>query len=61
MDKYRVILNAKAFRDVDDIFAYIALEMLAPEYAQRQTDRIWEALKTLERFPQSHQERTVGR
>ena len=61
MDKYKVILNPKAFRDIDDIFAYIALEKLSPEYAKGQTDRIWEALKTLDTFPQSHQERKEGR
>lgn len=61
MDKYKVELNARAFRDIDDIFAYIALEKLAPENAQNQTDRIWKALRALENFPQSHQERTVGK
>ena len=61
MDKYRVKLNPRAFRDIDDIYAYIALEKLSPENAKGQTDRIKAALKTLEVFPQSHQERNVGR
>lgn len=61
MDKYTVKLNPRAFRDIDDIFAYIALEKLSPENAKGQTDRIWKALKKLETFPQSHQERTEGR
>lgn len=60
MDKYKVKLNPQAFREIDDIFAYIALEKLSPENARRQTDRIWEALKKLENFPQSHQERIEG-
>lgn len=54
-------LNKRAFRDIESIFEYIALEKLSPENAKRQTDRIWKALKTLEIFPQSHQERVVGR
>lgn len=61
MDKYNVKLNKRAFRDIDSIFDYIALEKLSPKNAKGQTDRIWEALKSLETFPQSHQERIVGR
>lgn len=61
MVKYKVKLNARAFRDINDIFAYIALEKLSPENAKGQTDRIWAALKKLDTFPQSHQERTEGR
>ena len=61
MDKYNVKLNPRAFRDLDDIFAYIALEKLSPENAKDQTDRIKNKLKTLETFPQAHQERMEGR
>lgn len=61
MDKFKIILNERAFKDIDDIFAYIALEKQSPEYAQGQTDRIWNALRTLDTFPQSHQERNEGR
>ncbi len=61
MVKYKVKLTPRAFRDLDDIFAYIALEKLAPENAKGQTDRIKTQLKSLDSFPQSHQERTEGR
>ncbi|MDO4977044.1 MAG: type II toxin-antitoxin system RelE/ParE family toxin [Eubacteriales bacterium] len=61
MDKYEVMLYPKAFRDIDDIYAYIALEKLSPEIAKSQTDRIWKALRSLEIFPESHQDRLVGR
>ena len=61
MDKYKVILNSRAFKDIGRIFAYIALEKQSPENAQGQTDRIWKALKTLDTFPQSHQERNEGK
>ena len=61
MDKYDVMLYPRAYRDIDEIYAYIALEKLAPENAQGQTDRIWDAIESLEIFPQSHQDRMVGR
>lgn len=61
MDKYDVMLYPKAFRDIDDIYAYIALEKMSPENAKGQTDRIWDALRTLEQIPEAHQDRLVGR
>jgi plasmid stabilization system protein ParE len=61
MDKYKIKLNKRAFKDIDSIFEYIASEKLSPENAKGQTDRIWNALKTLDTFPQLHQERNVGR
>jgi toxin ParE1/3/4 len=45
MDKYKVQLYPRAFRDIEDIYSYIALEKLSPENAKRQTDRIWDAIK----------------
>ena len=39
--------------------AFEILEKQSPENAQGQTDRIWKALKTLDTFPQSHQERNL--
>ena len=61
MDKYEVMLYPKAFRDIDDIYAYIALDKLSPENARGQTDMIWTALKKLEIFPEAHQDRVMGR
>lgn len=61
MDKYSVMLYPRAFRDIDDIYAYIALEKMSPENAKGQTDRIWDAVKSLEQLPESHQDRLVGR
>ena len=61
MDKYEVMVYLKAYRDIDDIYAYIALEKLAPEYAKGQTDRIWDAIDLLDTFPQSHQDRLEGK
>ena len=61
MEKYRVMLYPKAFRDIDGIYAYIALEKLAPENARSQMDRIWAAIETLDSFPSAHQDRQVGK
>ena len=61
MDKYEVMLYPKAFRDIDDIYAYIAFEKLSPENAKGQTDRIWDAIWTLEQMPEAHQDRLFGR
>ena len=61
MDKYKVKLFPKTYRDIDGIYAYIALEKLAPENAKGQTDRIWDALRSLETFPSAHQDRLEGR
>lgn len=61
MDKYNVMLYPRAFRDIDDIYSYIALEKMYPENAKGQTDRIWDAVKSLEQLPESHQDRLVGR
>lgn len=60
MDKYKVILNERAYRDLEDIFEYISKNLQSPENARGQTDRIGEALRKLSVFPQSHQERMVG-
>ena len=61
MDKYKINLNPRAYRDLEEIFAYIALEKLSPENAKRQTDRILIKLRKLDTFSQAHQERMEGR
>ncbi|BDF32898.1 hypothetical protein CE91St62_09640 [Lachnospiraceae bacterium] len=60
MDKYKIRLNVRAYRDLDEIFDYISNDLQSPEHAKGQTDRLWKSLKKLDTFPQSHQERTVG-
>ena len=60
MAKYEVMLYPQAFRDLDEIYSYIAFRKLAPETAREQTDRIREAILTLDTIPQSHQDRLVG-
>lgn len=61
MEKYKVLLYPKAFRDIDSIYAYIALEKLAPDNAKSQTDRIWDSIEALDSFPSAHQDRQAGK
>ena len=61
MDKYSVKLLKRAYRDIEEIYSYIAYEKLAPENATGQTIRIKKAILDLESHPQSHQDRLVGR
>ncbi len=60
MNKYKVVINRKAIRDLDQIYEYIAAEKLSPENAKAQADRIKAAVLNLSTFPQSHQERLEG-
>ena len=61
MDKYKVMINPKAIRELDNIYEYIANEKLASENANGQVDRIKKAVLSLDTFPQSHQERNESR
>ena len=61
MDKYKIKINPRAIRELDNIYEYIAKEKLAPEYAKVQVDRIKKAVLNLDTFPHSHQERNEGR
>lgn len=61
MDKYKVRLMKRAYRDLDSIYRYIAYEKLAPENAKGQVDRINAAVLGLDTLPGSHQDRLVGR
>lgn len=61
MDKYKVKISPRAIRELDSIYAYIANDKLAPENARGQVERINRAILTLEKLPQSHQERSEGR
>ena len=54
MDKYKVMLYPKAYRDIEDIYEYIAITKEAPQNAKGQTDRIWDAIKALEEHPQQY-------
>ena len=49
--KYKVMYTAGAKRDLRNIFRYISEELLAPENAARQTDRIMAAIRKLDTMP----------
>ena len=61
MDKYKVKVNPRAIRELDNIYEYIANEKLVTKHAKGQVDRIKKAVLSLDTFPQSHQERNEGR
>lgn len=61
LDKYTVKFYKRAIKDIDRIYAYIAVEKLSPENARGQADRIKKAILDLDTMPQSHQDRLVGR
>jgi plasmid stabilization system protein ParE len=61
MAKYDVLLYPKAYRDIEEIYSYLANEKLKPGIARGQTDHIWDAISSLELYPDSHQERLTGR
>jgi plasmid stabilization system protein ParE len=61
MAKYDVLLYPKAYRDIEEIYSYLANEKLKPGIVRGQTDHIWDAISSLELYPDSHQERLTGR
>ncbi|MBF1704231.1 MAG: type II toxin-antitoxin system RelE/ParE family toxin, partial [Selenomonas sp.] len=48
MDKYTVRVYARAYRDLDHIYAYIAEKLLAPDSALSLVSALEEAIYTLE-------------
>ena len=49
---YRVRITAKALSDMEAIYDYIALELLNPDAAMGQYNRIADAIETLSEFPE---------
>ena len=54
MNKYKVIVSDQADQDLRGIFEYIALELLSPDNAAGQLDRIEAAINKLDMFPEAH-------
>lgn len=50
-----IVYTAQARQDLRDIYEYIALELLAPENATGQIQRIMKTLRSLEEMPMRHQ------
>lgn len=51
---YKVIYTREAEKDLIDIYRYIAVDLLVPETAKKQTDGIMDAINSLDEFPLRH-------
>ena len=54
MEQYRVEITKEALQDMEDIYNYIAIELLSPENAIGQYNRIADEILTLDMFPQRY-------
>ena len=54
MKKYKVIIADQADQDLRGIFEYIAFELLSPDNAAGQLDRLETAIEKLDTFPEGH-------
>ena len=52
--KFEVELAEKADRDLRNIFFYIAVDLSAPENAERQINRLWDAILSLDELPERY-------
>ena len=52
MVKYKVEITREALRDMEDIYDYIAIDLLSPENAMGQYNRIANEILTLDTFPE---------
>ena len=60
MDKYEVRLMNQALRDLDDIYAYIAGNLLEPGVAAEMVDALESEILSLEYLPYRCPERRTG-
>lgn len=51
---FHVAYSAEARQDLRDIYEYIACELLVPETAAGQTERIMKTIRSLEQMPMRH-------
>ena len=49
--EYNVVITKDAEQDMEDIYNYISLELLSPEYAIGQYNRIADSIMQLDTFP----------
>lgn len=52
MKKYKVEITQEALQDMEDIYNYIAIELLAHENAMKQYNRIADQILTLDTLPE---------
>lgn len=60
MDKYVVKLYARAYRDLSDIYTYIAKTLLEPSTALNMADELEKAIFSLEQLPERGAVRHIG-
>lgn len=60
MDKYDVKLYARAYRDLNGIYTYIAENLLEPGTALNMVDELETAIFSLEQLPERGAPRRVG-
>ncbi len=60
MDRYTARLYAKAYRDIEEIYAYIAENLLEPDIAESMVARLEDAISSLESFPERGAIRKIG-
>jgi len=60
LNKYHVKLLSAAYRNIDSIYAYIAMELNAKPSATNLIDKLEEAILSLEVVPQRGARRRVG-
>lgn len=60
MDKYNVKLYARAYRDLDGIYTYIAENLLEPGIAVNMVDELEAAIFSLEQLPERGAPRRIG-
>lgn len=60
MDKYAVKLYSKAAADLDRIYLYISMELLAPGAAEDTIDALEQAIFSLEGLPERGSLRKIG-
>ena len=52
--KFEVELSEKADRDLRNIFFYIAIDLWAPDTAEKQVERLWDAMRSLDEMPERY-------
>lgn len=55
LDKYVVKLYSRAYQDLDDIYTYIAENLLEPDTALNMIDELEKAIFSLEQLPERGQ------
>ncbi len=54
MKQYKVEITREALQDMEDIYNYIAVDLLSPENAIGQYNRIADEILTLDSFPERY-------